>query len=110
MGEATHAAEFQHITPEHARVVVNAPADGLLVLSESYYYPGWRAVVDGIATPILRANVALSAVPVRAGVHQVEFVFDPWSMKVGMAVTATTTLIALIAISVVHCLPFRRVV
>ncbi len=90
---SAHAADFQRITPEHARVVVNAPADGLLVLSENYYYPGWRAVVDGTPAPILRANVALSAVPVRAGTKQVEFIFDPWSVKVGIAITVVTLLV-----------------
>ncbi len=90
--EVAPAAEFLRITPEHARVIVNAPADGLLVLSENYYYPGWRATVDGVSAPILRANVALSAVPVRAGARQVEFVLEPWSVKVGLAVTVITLL------------------
>jgi len=100
-----HAAEFQHITPEHSRVIVNAPADGLLVLSENYYYPGWRAVVDGVPTLILRADVALSAVPVRAGAGRVYFVFDPSSVKVGIAVTVTT-LFAIILVAAVGL--FRR--
>ena len=100
-----HAAEFQHITPERSRVIVNAPADGLLVLSENYYYPGWRAVVDDVPTPILRADVALSAVPVRAGAGRVDFVFDPWSVKVGIAVTVTT-LFAIILVAAVGL--FRR--
>ncbi|MCL4395877.1 MAG: YfhO family protein, partial [Chloroflexi bacterium] len=97
----THAAEFQSITPEHSRVTVNAPADGLLVLSENYYYPGWRATVDGAPAPIVRADVGLAAVPVRAGARQVEFVFDPWSVKVGMAVTATTLVAMAIGMMIV---------
>ncbi len=87
-----HAGEFQQITPEHARVIVNAPADGLLVLSENYYYPGWHAKVDGVETQILRANIALSAVYVRAGAKQVEFVFDPWSVKIGIAISMISVL------------------
>ncbi|MBM3130887.1 MAG: YfhO family protein [Chloroflexi bacterium] len=109
-GEVKRAAEFTRITPEHARVVVNAPADGLLVLSENYYYPGWRAVVDGAPAPILRANVALSAVPVRAGAGRVDFVFDPWSVKMGMVVTLVTFFIAIVGMLVVYCLPIQRVV
>jgi hypothetical protein len=85
-----HAANFQPITPEHSSVVVNAPADGLLVVSENYYYPGWRAKVDGAETQIVRANIALSAVPVRSGAKQVEFVFDPWSVKIGIAISVIT--------------------
>ena len=94
--KTAYAAEFQRITPEHARVIVNASADGAVVLSENYFYPGWRAFVDGVETKIARANVALSAVPVRAGARQIEFIFDPWSVKIGIAISALTIL-ALIA-------------
>ncbi len=93
----THAASFQQITPEHSRVIVNAPADGLLVLSENYYYPGWSAKVDGAEAPILRANIAQSAVPVRAGAQVVEFVFDPWSVKIGLAGSGTAMVCLILA-------------
>ncbi len=93
-----HGADFQSITPEHARVIVNAPADGLLIISENYYYPGWLARVDGLSTPILRADVGLAAVSLRAGAQQVEFVFDPWSVKIGMALTLMTVLAVLIGL------------
>jgi hypothetical protein len=43
--------------------------------------------VDGSPAPILRANVALSAVAVRAGTKQVEFVFESWSVKIGIGIT-----------------------
>jgi uncharacterized membrane protein YfhO len=83
-----HAADFQRLTPEHIRVRVTAPTDGVLVLSEHYYYPGWRAFVDGGETKILRANVAMSAVALRAGAHQIEFHFAPWSVRAGLAISA----------------------
>ncbi|MBI5304962.1 MAG: hypothetical protein HY868_22715 [Chloroflexi bacterium] len=96
-GEVAHAADFQRITPERVRVIVNAPADGVLVLSENYYYPGWRAFVDGIEMKILRANIALSAVPVRAGAQQVEFVFEPWSVRIGIILTGITVFIVVLS-------------
>lgn len=90
---AWHAAEFERITPEHVRATVNAPTNGLLVLSEHFYYPGWRAFVDGVETKILRANVAMSAVPVRAGARQIEFRFEPGSVKIGIAISGITILL-----------------
>jgi membrane protein YfhO len=89
------AGNFQLITPEHSRVSLNAPADGWLVVSENYYYPGWHAQAGGLETPILRANIALSAVPVHAGSEQVEFIFDPWSVKVGIAISIITSILVL---------------
>jgi hypothetical protein len=97
----TDTAVFQSITPEHSRVKVNAPADGLLVLSENYYYPGWRASVDGALTPILRTDISLSGVPVRAGTHQIEFVFDRWSVKVGMVISALSAALGVLGIILV---------
>ena len=99
-GADAHAAEYLRLTPERARVIVNAPADGVLVLSENFYYPGWRATVDGMPAPILRANVALTAVPVRAGAGRVDFEFDPWSVKIGIALTGITCAAVLIATAI----------
>jgi uncharacterized membrane protein YfhO len=82
-------ANFVSRKPEHVILSITTPTDQLLVLSENYYYPGWRAFVDGSETPILRANVALSAVPVRANAKQVDLIFDPWSVKVGIAISVT---------------------
>ncbi len=89
-------ANFVSRKPEHVILSITTPTDQLLVLSENYYYPGWRALVDGSETPILRANVALSAVPVRAGAKQVELIFDPWSVKVGIVITIITVITAII--------------
>src|SRR5690606_7186031 len=55
---------------------IDAPADGLVVVNEAYY-PGWRATVDGRATPIYRANALVRAVWVGAGPHVIEMRFRP---------------------------------
>ncbi len=79
-------------SPEHWRFSFSAPTDQLLVVSQNDY-PGWRARVDGIETPIVRANVTLMAVPVRAGARVVELEYDPWTVKVGIAISAITTIL-----------------
>jgi len=79
--------------PGRVALDVKAAADGLLVLSE-VYYPGWQASVDGVPAALLRADHALIAVPVLAGHHQVELRFDPTIVKVGLAITGLTLLVA----------------
>jgi hypothetical protein len=64
-----------------------SPAPALLVLADSAY-PGWRSTVDGRPAEVVRANRLLRAVAVPAGIHQVRFWFDPWSVKLGLAVSA----------------------
>jgi hypothetical protein len=99
--QAHTPVQFTTREPEHLVLSFSTPTDGLLMLSE-VYYPGWRATVDGEPAPILRADVALRAVPVHAGRHQVEMVYDPWSVKIGIGVTVATLLIAGLLILVVR--------
>ncbi len=50
---------------------------GFLFLSDSYY-PGWRAWVDGVEKPILRADGAFRAVVLdKAGEHRVRMEYHP---------------------------------
>ena len=66
-----------------ARTQSGAP--GWLVFSE-VHDPGWRAWVDGSAAPVLRADLALVAVPVPAGEHEVLLRYTaPWVWR-GIAV------------------------
>ena len=58
-------------------------------MSESYY-PGWKAYIDGQKAHIYRANYALRALFLKPGEHKVEFVYDPWTFKVGLIITAIT--------------------
>lgn len=86
------------ITHEDARQIVVdtvAPQDGFLLLADMYY-PGWRADVDGVATPIYRANISLRAVGLPKGQHTVRFTYEPASFFRGLWIT----LIALAALFV----------
>ncbi|HEY2030123.1 MAG TPA: YfhO family protein [Myxococcales bacterium] len=64
---------------------VDAPADGLAVVLDPYY-PGWTATVDGAPAPLLRADVAFEAVPVRAGKHHLRLRYFPARLLPGFAV------------------------
>jgi hypothetical protein len=66
------------------RVVVSlqAPANGYLVLNDSYD-AGWSARVDGVVTEIVPANYAFRAVRVPAGTRQVTFEYQPAAFVIG---------------------------
>ena len=71
------------------RISVTGECPGLLVLSE-IFYPGWQVSVDGAPAPVLRANVAFSAVWLDAGVHEVEWRYAPRSFRLGLATSGVT--------------------
>jgi len=64
---------------------MDAPADGFAVVLDPYY-PGWTATVDGAPAPLLRADVAFEAVPVRAGKHHLRLTYFPTRLLPGFAV------------------------
>lgn len=84
--EKPGTAEIQSYLPSSIRIRTDSPSDGYLVLTDNYY-PGWKALVDGQPQPIYRANYTFKAIPISAGQHQVQFLYDPLSFKLGLSVT-----------------------
>ena len=63
--------------PEHPAVLVVTDA----------WYPGWRARVDGVESPVFRVNALFRGVALAPGTHRVEMRFDPWTFRVGAALS-----------------------
>ena len=55
--------------------------ENVAVFSEIYFPWGWTATIDGEKVPIGRVDYVLRAIRVPAGSHQIQFVFDPESLK-----------------------------
>ncbi|MDY6863949.1 MAG: YfhO family protein [Thermodesulfobacteriota bacterium] len=75
---------------------VSLPEAKFLFLSE-LYYPGWKAYVDGKEKKIYRANYAFRAVFLNPGIHQIEFIYRPWTFRLGMT-TSAASIIGLIGL------------
>ncbi len=70
-------------------LAVETSHDGFLVLSE-IFYPGWKAYIDGVETPIYRTDYNLRGMPVPAGTHTIDVRFEPATFSNGMWITLTT--------------------
>ena len=68
---------------------VEAPRDGLVFLSETYY-AGRAAWLDGARVQPLKVNLAFTGIPVSAGTHRIELRADASSLWFGTGVTALT--------------------
>ncbi len=83
--------------PNRVAIEVTTAADGLLVLTDTYV-PGWKARLDGQAARIYVADHAFRAVVVPAGTHQIEFAYEPFSFRVGAAVSLSTLVVLMVGL------------
>jgi hypothetical protein len=86
---------------DREQVVVQAETarPGYLVLTD-LYHPGWEARVGGVAAPVLRGDHLFRVVPLPPGRHEVELVYDPWTVRVGRGLSLVTLAVWLVALVV----------
>jgi hypothetical protein len=74
-GEGT--ARIVNYRNTEVTVDVESDTGGFLLLTDAWH-PWWRAEVDGVPAPILKADVLFRAVQVPPGRHRVRFTFHPF--------------------------------
>ena len=83
---------------EHIALNVSTPSNVLLVMGEKYYR-SWKATDNGKKAEIYPVNHVLRGVYLPPGDHRVEFIFDPWSFKVGKILTFASFSIFLVTLA-----------
>jgi uncharacterized membrane protein YfhO len=73
-GQPTSYVEYRRPDSDQIECTVTTNRPGYLRIIESWD-PGWSAIVDGLAAPIVPAFDALLAVPIDPGRHEVRFVY-----------------------------------
>lgn len=94
-------------SPNRISLVSESDRPSVLVLSE-VYYPGWRAMVDGQPSEILRANWTFRAVALEAGRHEIDLTFRPTSLLAGAAISGLAWLLASVYLVAGPLLAMRR--
>lgn len=86
-GRIGGTAEIVREDQRELDVNVTAPANGFLLLADTYY-PGWTVTVDGRPAALYRANISVRGVAVPAGTHAVRFTYEPPGLVRGAQVSA----------------------
>ncbi|MFH0864209.1 MAG: YfhO family protein [Candidatus Gottesmanbacteria bacterium] len=79
VGSATIVQELPNMT----RIKVKSNTPGLLLFTDNNF-PGWNAIVDSINTPIYPANFNFKAIKIAKGDHDVLFIYEPLSFRIGI--------------------------
>ncbi len=83
-------------TSTEISVAVRAACDGMLVFPQPFYSE-WRGEIDGASAPLLRANLAFSALFVPQGEHRIRLFYSPVSLLAGSA-TSLCSLVLLVSV------------
>jgi len=75
----------------HARVSIDAPQEGILVLRQQAA-PGWRVTIDGTPAPHLLVDGVYRGVRLTKGRHEVVWTYRPVPLLIGAAMTLVTLL------------------
>jgi hypothetical protein len=72
-------------------LTVTASRAAMLVINDSWG-PGWKAYVDDVEQPVLRANYAFRGVVLPEGEHRVVLLYRPSAFFIGLIISAGTLL------------------
>jgi len=82
--DSTASVELISYKPDELKYTTQSAKDGVLLFSEVYYQPGWKAYMDGKEVEHFRANWILRGMKVPVGNHEIKFVFYPdtyWTLR-----------------------------
>lgn len=80
--------------PTRTHLSISNPVQGHLVVNRAHF-PGWEATVNGVETPIYRANFAFDAIPLPAGDLDVRIEYRPASFTKGLWVALASLITGL---------------
>jgi hypothetical protein len=85
---ATESVRFVRDEPTLVELDATLDRPGLVILAD-VLYPGWTLAIDGEPATILRVNRMMRGAVMKAGRHRLVYRYEPTSLKIGLALTAT---------------------
>lgn len=90
---------FKNNGHEYLELSVENPLRARLLVLTDTYYPGWKAFIDGVETPIYIANLSQRVILVPKGNHTITFLYQPDSLSTGLTISAIFYLLIIIGLA-----------
>jgi len=91
--------ELKSYKPNELFYSSTSKGERLAVFSEIYYPAGWKSYIDGKESKYFRTNYVLRGMVVPAGDHEIKFVFEPSSYKVGNKISLVSSVAFILLIA-----------
>jgi hypothetical protein len=85
-------ATIVHDGPTEMTIRARVPTGGGYLVVYDSFDPHWRADVDGVSAPLLRANALFRAIPLKEGEHTIRLAYRPAPLYAGLTITALAAL------------------
>jgi Bacterial membrane protein YfhO len=82
--------------------------DGFAVFSDIYYNGGWKCLVDGKETTIIKTNYILRGINIPAGNHKIEWHFAPQQAKTGRSLALLGSALTLLFLFVGLYMAYKK--
>lgn len=82
--------------------------DTCFVVLSDLYYPDWKVEIDGKTAKIYRTNFLVRGVPLEPGQHSIRFAYDSRSLRTGMFLSASASVVIVLSLLPAAVRYFRR--
>ena len=96
--------------PNQLKYSFDSSKDELVVFSEIWTSKGWKMWIDGVESPLFRADYILRAAVVPTGQHEIVMRYEPSIWRIGNTIQLITSLLILLGLVFViyHTIHTRR--
>ena len=81
--------------PNELKYSFDSSKDELVVFSEIWTKKGWTMWIDGVVSPLFRADYILRSAIIPAGQHEIVMRYEPSVWRIGNAIQLVTSLLIL---------------
>ena len=105
---AEGAIQLIDYKPNELKYAFDSSKDEMVVFSEIWTKQGWTMWIDGVESPLLRANYILRAAVIPAGQHEIVMRYEPSIWRIGNTIQLITSLLILLGFALVCYYTFKK--